>query len=150
ASEDHRVVGVPPANALRRIEVVASLQAEAGDLLDDADELVDRDELRRAQVDRVDDVADHDLRRSVEAVVDIPEAPGLLAASPDLDLVAAGKLRLRNLATDRRGRLLTTAVVRPVRSVDVVVARHPSLDAVVVVKVPAHPLGEELLPAVAV
>src|SRR5262249_51245407 len=53
ALEDHRVVGVPPTNALRRIEVIAAIQADAGDLLDDAHELVDCHELRRTEVDRI-------------------------------------------------------------------------------------------------
>src|SRR3954452_23145509 len=57
---DARVVGVPTADALRRIEVVAAVQPNPGDLLDDVDQLVDRHELGGAEVDRVDDVARHD------------------------------------------------------------------------------------------
>ena len=55
-----------------------------------------------------------------------------------------------DLSTDRSGRLLAPAVVGPVRPVDVVIARDSRLDAEVVEEVPAHPLREELLPAVAV
>src|SRR5919198_3471801 len=45
ALADQGVVGIPPAHALRRVEVVAAPQADAGDLLDRVDELVDRHQL---------------------------------------------------------------------------------------------------------
>src|SRR5215213_3248271 len=60
ALEDERVVRIPAANAFRRVEVVAPLQLYPRDVLDDVDELVDRDELGRAEVDRVANVALHD------------------------------------------------------------------------------------------
>ena len=86
----------------------------------------------------------------MDAVVDVHEAPGLLAVAPDLDGMRAGELGLGHLAADRRRRLLPAAVVRPVRSVDVVVAGDPRRNAEVLTEVPAHPLAEELLPPVAV
>src|SRR5215218_4766348 len=94
ALEYQRVVRIPAADALRSVEVVAPLQLHARDVLDDVDELVDRDELGRAEVDRLADVALHNLRRAVQAVVDVHEAPRLLPVAPDLDLVAAGELGL--------------------------------------------------------
>ena len=88
--------------------------------------------------------------RAVDAVIDIHEAAGLFAVAPDLDLVLAGELRLGDLAADRGGRLLTPAVPRAVRAVDVVVASDARCQAEVLAEVAAHPLAEELLPAVAV
>ena len=48
---DHRVVGVAAAHALRRREVVVSSDLDPGDLGDDVDELVDRHQLRRAEIE---------------------------------------------------------------------------------------------------
>ena len=71
--------------------------------------------------------------------------------SPQISISSVpASFAVRDLAADRRRRLLAAAVVGAVRPVDVVVARHPRLDAEVVVEVPAHALREELLPAVAV
>src|SRR5205814_237307 len=68
----------------------------------------------------------------------------------DLDFVAAREFRLRDLPTDSSRRLLPPAVVRAVGAIDVVVAGRARLNTEVVMEVPAHPLREELLPAVAV
>src|SRR5215211_9477431 len=146
--EDERVVRVAPANAFWRVEVVPALQPHPSDLLDRVDELVDADELGRAEVDRIEDVAPHDHRCSQEAVLDVHEAPRLLPVSPDLDLVAPGELCLGDLPADRGRRLLAPTGVRPVRPVDVVIPGYARLDSVVVVEVPAHALREELLPPV--
>src|SRR3712207_7874957 len=56
-----------------------SLELDARDVLDDVDELVDRDHLAAAEVDRLEDVRAHDRLRAVHAVVDVHEAPRLLA-----------------------------------------------------------------------
>src|ERR1700745_2222928 len=54
---DQRIVRVASADAFWSVEVVVPPQPHAGDLLDGVDELVDRDELTRADVDRLSDVA---------------------------------------------------------------------------------------------
>src|SRR6266508_1327826 len=56
---DERVVAVPAADALGLGQVVPPLELDAGDLLDDVDEAVDRDQLGAADVDRLGDVALH-------------------------------------------------------------------------------------------
>src|SRR5450631_2288202 len=48
---DEGVVAVPAGHALWRTEVIRTGQADPGDLLDDRDQLVDRDELARTEVD---------------------------------------------------------------------------------------------------
>src|SRR4051812_1420041 len=57
---DQGVVGVAAPDALRSIELVVALTADAGDLLDDVDELVDRDQLGAAQIDRLGAVTPED------------------------------------------------------------------------------------------
>jgi len=98
----------------------------ARDLLDDPDEFIDRDHLLAPEVDRLFDRRVHDPLGSLDAVVDVHEAAGLLAISPDLDLVPTGELGLRDLPADRGGRLLPSAGPGAVRAVDVVVARNAS------------------------
>src|SRR5437764_6820240 len=118
---DHRVITVASPHALRGEDVVAANQADSGDLLDDVDELVDRDHLAGAKVDRLVDVAGHDLQRALDAVVDVHEAPGLPSIPPDLDLAVSGRHRLCHLAADCRRSLLAAAGPRALRTVDVVV-----------------------------
>ena len=45
-----------PFDALGGVEVVVALELDAGDVLDDVDELVDRHAFVAAEVDRLDDV----------------------------------------------------------------------------------------------
>ena len=96
------------------------------------------------------DVARGQKLGSVHAVVDVHEAPRLLAVAPDLDGVRAAQLGLGDLAADRGGRLLAAAVVGAVGPVDVVIAGHASRQLEVLAEVAAHALAEELLPAVPV
>src|SRR5262249_35090600 len=86
---DQRVVAVAPVDALRRAQVVAPRELHARDLLHHVHQLFDGDELARAEVDRLVDVAVHDLADAEHAVVDVHEAAELLARAPDLDLVPA-------------------------------------------------------------
>src|SRR5262249_6000947 len=147
---DQRIVAVAPAHALGRIELVAALEPDTGDLLDDVDQPVDAHQLVAADVERLDNVARRQLERARGAVVDVHEGAGLLAVAPDLDLVLARQLGGDHLAADRGRRLLAAAVIGAVRAVDVVVARHPRGHAEVLAEVPRHALAEQLLPAVAV
>ena len=96
------------------------------------------------------DVAPGEHLGAVDAIVDVLEAAGLVAVAPDFDGVVAGELRFDDLAADGGGGLFAAAVLRAVRAVDVVVAGDAGLDAEVFAEVAAHPLAEELLPAVAV
>src|SRR5690606_36108854 len=79
-------------------------------------------------VERVGDVAVGDEQGPGDAVVDVGEAPGLVAVAPDLDGVPTGQLGGGHLAADGRRRLLPPAVVGAVGAVDVVVAGDPGGD----------------------
>src|SRR3954468_10514200 len=74
---DERVLAAAPAHAFWRAQVVTPLQFHAGDLFDDVDQLVDRDELVAADVNRFADLARQQRTGAVEAVVDVHEAAGL-------------------------------------------------------------------------
>ena len=52
--EDQGVVAIAAVDALGGVEVVVALQLDAGDLLDDVDQLIDGDQLAGAEVDRLD------------------------------------------------------------------------------------------------
>ena len=122
---DQRVVAVAAVDALRGGQVVSALQFDAGNVFDDVHQLVDRDRLVAAEIERLDDVAGHDHLGALEAVVDVHEAARLLAGAPDLDLVTARQLGLDDLAADRRRRFLAATGPRAVRPVDIVVTRAP-------------------------
>src|SRR5688500_14796797 len=147
---DQRVIAIAAADALRRIELVPALELDARDLLHDVDESIDRHQLVASQIERVGDVACHDRVRAKEAIVDVHEAARLFAVAPDLDLAGSIELRPDDLAANSRRRLLPTAVIGAKGAVDVVIARHARLQAEVFSEVAAHPLAEELLPAIAV
>src|SRR5438046_3100537 len=83
-----------------------------------------------------------------DAIIDVAVRPRLIAVPPHLDLVAV--VRERDLATDRRRRLLSTTVVRAQRPKDVMEANHAGLEAVVLEIVPALPLRKQFFPPVAV
>src|SRR5262249_25940139 len=87
---------------------------------------------------------------SDEAIIDVHEASSLISGTPYFDFVAPRELGLDDLATNGRGRLLPAAGPGPVRTVHVVVTRHPRGDTEILPEVAAHALAEELLPPVAV
>src|SRR5262249_56458019 len=98
-----------PGHASRGIEIEATLQPDAGDLLDDVDQLIDADELVAADVDGLADIARHERLGAGHAVVDVREGPCLLAVAPDLDLALSAHERDDHLAADRGRRLLPSA-----------------------------------------
>ena len=53
---DQRVVAIPAMNALRCIEIVFTLELDAGDLFGDVDQLIDRYQFVAADVERFVDV----------------------------------------------------------------------------------------------
>ena len=95
-------------------------------------------------------VARHERLGAVHAVIDVHEAPRLLAVAPDLDLTLPRHKRGDHFAADRGRRLFPSAVIGPVRPVDVVIARHARRQSIVLGKMAAHPLAEQLLPAISV
>jgi hypothetical protein len=90
-------------HSLRSVEVIPATKPYPGDLLHDRHELVDRHEVSTPEVDRFCDFAIHQER-----------------------LTAARELGLDDLPTDGSGRFLPAAVVRAVRTEDVVVAGNAS------------------------
>src|SRR5437762_14226338 len=89
---DQRVVAVAPRHALRRTDVVFPREGDAGNLFDLADQLVDRHQLIRPEIDRRRDemIAMHDHVDPLDTIVDIHEAPRLISSTPDADRTAAG------------------------------------------------------------
>lgn len=85
--EDHRVVAVATTHTRWRAEIITALESDPCDVLDEIDKPIDRDSLGATDVDRLIDVARHDLERALEAVIDIHETASLLAVAPDVDLV---------------------------------------------------------------
>src|SRR6266516_2482112 len=144
------IVGVPAVYTLRRAEVVAALETDPGDVLDEVHKLVDRYQLAGPEVDGLEDIACSDGQRSLEAVIYVHEGPRLVPVAPDFNAVVPRRLGVDHLAADRGGRLLPPAFPGPVRAVHVVKAGNTGRQPEVFAEVPAHPLGEELLPAVAV
>src|SRR5207245_11394861 len=114
------IVAVAAVHSLGGIELVLALQLDAGDVLNEIHQAVDRHQLAGAEVDRLLDPAVHDPIDATDAVIDVHEAARLVALAPDLNLVVATKLCLDDLAANGSGRLLPAAVPSAVRAVDVV------------------------------
>src|SRR5262245_40990534 len=74
---DERIVAATTAHSSRSVEIVATLQPDSGDALDDVDQLIDADELVAADVDGFPDGARHERPRAGHAVVDVREGPPL-------------------------------------------------------------------------
>ncbi len=79
------VVAVAPGHAARGGQVIVTFELDAADRFGQADEVVDRDQLARTEVDRRGDqlVAVHNLVDAEDAVIDIHEAAGLFAVAPE-------------------------------------------------------------------
>jgi len=148
--QDHRVVRVAAVDALRLRQVVLPIQIHLDRFLDHVDQPVDRHQLVGAEINRLGDIGMHDLLRPFHAVVDVHERAGLRPVAPDHDLLVAGELPRNRLAREGRRGLFPPAVVGAERTVHVVVARDAGREPEVLPEVAAHPLAEELLPAVAV
>ena len=122
----------------------------SGDLFHHVHQLIDGDQFTAAQIDGFVDVAFEDCFHTLDAVVDVHEAAGLMAVTPNLDLVIARHFGFEHFAADGRGGLLPAAVPCAMRAVDVVKPRHPALQAEVFLEVAAHAFAEKFLPSVAV
>ena len=82
---DLGVVAVAAIHAFGSGEVVIVLELDAGDVFDHVVETFDRGQLVGTEIDRLEDVAVGDGEDSLDAVVDVHEAAGLLAVAPDFD-----------------------------------------------------------------
>ena len=79
---DHRVIAIATVHSLWRIQVVATLYLDSGDLFEHIDQAVNGGEFARTQVDWLDDVAAHDVARAFHAVIDVHEAARLVGRRP--------------------------------------------------------------------
>src|SRR5262249_43673465 len=121
---DERVVAVASVHALGSAQIVVSFKPDAGKALRQVHQLIDGDGLARTEVDGFQDFRLQDQPDALDAVVDEHEAAGLIARSPDLDLMSARKLCFNHFAADRRGRLFAAAVPRTPRTINVVETRY--------------------------
>jgi len=149
--QDHRIVAVAPGHAARGVELVLALQLHSGELLGQIDELVDRDQFARAQIDRRGNqplaVGDH--LDAAHAVVHIHEAARLRAVAPDFDRAGLLVLGLDHLAADGCGRLFASTVPGAERAIDIVESGDKRLQAALVPVFLAEHLRHQFLPAVA-
>ena len=84
---NHGVVAIPAIHSLRGREIVVPFDLDAGDVLNDLNELIDRDQFAAAQIDRIDNVAAHDHLDALQAVIDVHEAASPGAITPDFDFM---------------------------------------------------------------
>src|SRR5215471_3104443 len=144
------VVAVAAVHAFRRGRVVIPFQLQTGDVLDNIDELINRDELTAAKIQRFCIIAVHDYLRASYAIVDPLKAAGLFSIAPNLDLMFPGKFCFDHFAANRRRRFLAAAIVGSVRAVNVVITRDASRYSKILEKMAAHPLRKKFFPAVTV
>src|SRR5262249_46331414 len=141
-TQDQRIVAVPASDTFGCVEVVLSLEFHLSNFLSDIDELINRDEFAATEIDRLDNFALHNSRRTLQAVIDIHETPRLEPISPDFDLVRVHALRLNDFAADSSGSFLAAAIPCSPRTVDVVVADNACGEAEVLAKMAGHALAE--------
>ena len=125
---------------------VADGELLARDVHDHGGELVDRDHLFRADVERAGVRRAGQAQHAFEAFVDVEERARLIAVAPDLDLAA--QLGFGHLAADGGGRLFLAAGPGAFGAEDVVEARDAAFHAVVAAIGQIQPLAEQFLPAV--
>src|ERR1700730_11954041 len=102
------------------------LQLYAGDFFHNIDQLIDGDELAAPEIERVDVIAVHDHLCTFHTIVDPHEAARLFAVAPDLDLMISGKFCRNHFTADRCWRFFAAAIVRTLRTVNIVVTRYAS------------------------
>src|SRR2546422_8111425 len=112
---------------------------------------MDRHHLTRAEIDRRggEVVAMHDHVDAFDTVVDIHEASGLIAVTPDADLAASGVNRLDDLTADGGRGLFATAIPSTEGTVNVVETGDESFHPPLVPVFLAKHLADQFLPAVA-
>ena len=112
--------------------------------------MIDGDRFAGAKVDRLQNVGTEDQIDSFDAVVDVHETAGLIAAAPNFDFMLSGEFCFHYFSADGRGRFFPAAIPRAPGTVDVVEAGYTGFQAEVFAEVPAHSFGKEFFPAVAV
>src|SRR5215472_2893281 len=116
---DQCVIAVAAIHALWRFEIVRAFKFDSGDALNDVHKAVDGHNLVAAEVKRFNDIAGENRLGSLQAIIDIHEAAGLMPIAPNLDFMLSRELRLNDFATNGCGCLLPAAVVSSERTVNV-------------------------------
>src|SRR5258708_38213285 len=100
-----------------------------------------------AEVDRhCDHLALHDLLGSQDTIVDVLKATSLMPITPNLDFMVTGKFCGDDFSADGSRRLLATAIVGAMRSVNVVIAGHARNQTEILTEMTAHPFTEKFFP----
>ena len=81
------IIAVATGDPFGSVEIIFSLQFNAGDVFHDIDQLVDGDEFAAAEVEGFDDVIFEEHDSAVEAVIDVHERAGLVTIAPDFDFM---------------------------------------------------------------
>src|ERR1700722_10620189 len=125
------IVTVTAVDALGGFQVVTALELDAGDALDDVHQLVDGNEFAAAEVDGFKNVAGQDGLSAFQTIINIHEAAGLVAVSPDFNFVFAGELGRNDFAADGGGGFFASAIVGAEGAVNIVETGDAGDEAVV-------------------
>src|SRR5262249_55412893 len=124
------VVGIPAANP-ERTRNMADAETLAGDAHDRGYQLVDRNHLLGADIERTGQGGAGEGKRALHTLIDIEERTRLLAVAPKFDLAAVAGLG--DLPADRGRRLFAPAAPRAVGAEDIVITGDPDLHSEVTV-----------------
>src|SRR5271166_1402059 len=80
---NHTVIAISPVHSPGCRQIIGALKLYACDLLNDVDQLINRDQLVATQVYRVNKIAVEDHLGPFNAVVDVHEAACLVSVTPD-------------------------------------------------------------------
>src|ERR1700722_13001255 len=122
----------------------------ARDPRDHMRQLVDTHHPVLTEIQGLGKVGPHQLVNPLNAIVHVAKGSGLLAISPNLDLPIADEFRCGHLAANGRGRLFPATLPGSKLTEDVMKARNPGLDPVVVAEMLAEALADQFFPAVSV
>ncbi len=86
---DQGIVAVSTVDALRRTEIVVTLELDAGEAFSQINELIDCHQFIRTKIQWLENITRGNHLGAFRTVVDIHERAGLLPITPYLDLVPA-------------------------------------------------------------
>ena len=84
---NHAVITISPVHSPGCRQIIGALKLDARDLLNDVDQLINRDQLAATQINRVNELAVENHFCPFDAVVDVHEAACLISITPDLYFV---------------------------------------------------------------
>src|SRR3954467_11576015 len=118
------------------------LELYACNIFDHFHQTVDCRQLIRPQVQRLFDVAVHDLVDSLNTVIDVHKATGLLAVAPDLNLVLTRLDSANDLTANCRRRLLAATVPCSMWTIHIVEPSDARRKSIVLTEMATHPFRE--------